>query len=75
LREISVILDGAVARLRRERNENMILAWHIVALDRMKRFPKLDDLLQTEKRPTGRRQTPEQIEATVRGWLGSRHRK
>jgi len=53
----------------------MILAWHIVALDRMKRFPKLDDLLQTEKRPTGRRQTPEQIEATVRGWLGSRHRK
>jgi len=75
LREISVILEGAVARLRRERNENMVLAWHIEALARQKKLPKLDDLIKAEKKPTGRRQTPEQIEATVRGWLGSRHRK
>jgi hypothetical protein len=53
----------------------MVLAWHIEALARQKKLPKLDSILQQEKKPSGRRQTPEQIEATVRGWLGSRHRK
>lgn len=53
----------------------MILAWHIEALARQKKLPKLDDLIKAETKPTHRKQTPEQIEATVRGWLSSRRRK
>lgn len=52
----------------------MVLAWHIEALARTKKMPKLESLLHQEKKPTGKRQTAAQIEATVRGWLGSRRR-
>lgn len=71
LREIRVILDGSVARLRRERNENIILAWHIEALARTKKLPKLETLLKAKTKRTGP-MTPAQLEATVRGWLASR---
>jgi hypothetical protein len=75
LREVTMILEGINRGIRRARDENMVLAWHIEALARQKKLPKLSDMLKAEKKPTGRRQTPEQIEATVRGWLGSRYRK
>lgn len=76
LREISVILDGAVARMKRKRDEDITLAWHVEALARQKKLQPLNALLKKqEKTPTGQRMTATQIEATVRGWLGSRHRK
>lgn len=73
--EISVIMDGAVSRLRRERSELAWLAWHIEALARTKKLPTLESLLGNQKRPTGRRMSPEQIEAITRSWLSSRTKR
>jgi len=38
-------LDAAARRLEREHNDRAWLAWHIVAMDRAKRLPKLKTLL------------------------------
>ncbi|TCM56154.1 hypothetical protein C8J36_103524 [Rhizobium sp. PP-F2F-G48] len=51
----------------------MSLAWHIAKLDRLKKMPPLKDLLTVKK--TRVKQTPEEIEAVTRSWLGSRSRK
>lgn len=71
LREIDAILVGVNARLMRERNENMVLAWHIAALERQKKLPKLKDMMAEKPR----RQTPEQMQEITRGWLAGRKRK
>jgi hypothetical protein len=42
-------MRGARKRLEREADERMSLAWHIVALDRVKKLPKLDTLLISGK--------------------------
>lgn len=52
-------MRGARQRLEREANERMSLAWHIVALDRTKKLPKLETLL-IGTRGRGRAQTPEE---------------
>lgn len=74
LREIGVILDAAANRLKREHNERAWLAWHIEALARQKKLPKLKTLLHGDDRPK-RVQTPQELEAITRSWLASRHRK
>lgn len=51
---------GARKRIEREADERMSLAWHIVALDRTKKLPKLESLLISNRRPVGRRQTPDE---------------
>ena len=71
-REIGVILGGVSLRLQREHNERAWAAWHIAAMSRAKKMPKLKELLQEDKKPTGRRMTPEQIEAVTRSWLARR---
>lgn len=53
-------MRGARMRLEREANERMSLAWHIVALDRTKKLPKLETLLISDKTRRGRAQTPEE---------------
>lgn len=53
----------------------MSLAWHIEALARQKKMPKLDTLMSKSKTSSGKRMTPEQIEAVTRSWLASRKRK
>jgi hypothetical protein len=53
-------MRGARKRLEREADERMSLAWHIVALDRTKKLPKLETLLISTRRPAGRRQSPEE---------------
>lgn len=58
-REAEREMLGAQKRLEREANERMSLAWHIVALDRTKKLPKLETLLIKENGRIGRRQTPE----------------
>jgi hypothetical protein len=53
----------------------MSLAWHIEALARTKKMPKLETMLSSKKAPGGKTMTAEQIEAVTRSWLSSRHRK
>lgn len=53
-RELAVHMEGAGARLRHEHNARAWLAWHIEALSRTKRLPKLKDLTiqpKANKRP------------------------
>lgn len=60
-REVDRILQGVRNRLEREANERMSLAWHIVALDRARKLPKLETLLTTGgQRRLQRKQTPEE---------------
>lgn len=80
LREINVILDGALSRLKREHNERAWLAWHtahltVYAPQKSSQFQKLETLLWRDK-PSERRMTPEQFEAATRSWLaGATKRK
>lgn len=62
VKEIDREMGGAMKARDREANERMWLAWHIVALDRTKKLPKLETLL-IKPRAAGRprRQTPEQM--------------
>jgi hypothetical protein len=61
LREVDREMRGARKRLEREADERMSLAWHIVALDRTKKLPKLETLLIGNKGTrNSRRQTPEE---------------
>jgi hypothetical protein len=53
-------MKGAMRRLEREADERMSLAWHIVALDRTRKLPKLESLLIGNRPGNGRRQTPEE---------------
>ncbi|RYY72571.1 MAG: hypothetical protein EOP03_00280 [Proteobacteria bacterium] len=75
LREIGNTLRGVTDRRIRERDERMSLAWHIEAMARVKKMPKLDSMLSSKKRPAGKKMTAEQIEAVTRSWLTSQHRK
>ena len=74
LREVGMVLEGSMNRQKRNRNELVSLAWHVEAFARQKKLPRLSDLLKDDA-PTGRRMTPEQIEAITKSWLGSRHKK
>ena len=73
LREISVILKGASANLRRRHDEAAWLAWHIEALARAKKLPKLETLLsQQSKQPRKRRQmTPEEMISMAHLWAAA----
>lgn len=53
----------------------MSLAWHIEALARQKKLPKLESMMTAAKKSAGKPMTPQQIEAVTRSWLASRHRK
>lgn len=57
--------------MKRERDDQIILAWHIEAFARQKKLSPLKQLLKRDEQPTGRVMTPDQIEATLRGWFGS----
>lgn len=58
------MLDGAAERAEREQMQRGWLAWHIAALPRADRFPRLHSFLGIKR--TERRQTPEEIEAIFR---------
>lgn len=60
----------------RERDERMSLAWHIEAMSRLKKLPKLESMLSSGKKSLGdKKMTADQIESVTRSWLGSRQRK
>ena len=80
LYEVSLIIEGVTNARKRERDEFLFLAWHTAYLtayapQKSNGFIKLEKLLGDTPAPTGRQMTPEQIEAVMRSWLGSRHQK
>lgn len=52
-REVSLIVEGRSRFLEREHNDRAWLAWHIAALSRIKRMPKLDRMMlrPTKEKP------------------------
>lgn len=59
-REVDREMLGVRHRLEREANERLSLAWHIVALDRARKLPKLEALLvRPGQRRPHRKQTSE----------------
>lgn len=65
-REIIATLAARNAIAIRQHNERAWLAWHIGALPRMKKYPKLDDL--RVKPQASSRQSVEQQLAIARMW-------
>jgi hypothetical protein len=60
----------------RERDERMSLAWHIEAMARLKKLPKLESILSSGKKSSGdKKMTADQIETVTRSWLGSRQKR
>lgn len=53
-------MRGAMQRLEREADERMSLGWHIVALDRTKKLPKLETLMISGRKRRTKAQTPEE---------------
>jgi hypothetical protein len=68
LREISIILDGSIARRRREQNDLAWLAWHVAAFQRVKKMPKLKDILISEPKKASPVRRPVSVDE-VRSWL------
>ena len=68
LREIGVVLTGAALRLRREDEGRAWLAWHIEALARQKKLPKLNELMPGSARKMRRRQSLEEQIAIAHQW-------
>ena len=54
---------GALKRRQREADERMSLAWHIVALDRTERLPRLQDILSKPDTPKRAQTGPEMLAA------------
>jgi len=70
LREIAVILKGASANLRRRHDEAAWLAWHIEALARAKKLPKLETM-QSKAPRKSRRMTPEEMISMAHLWAAA----
>lgn len=68
LREIAVILDGVTAGRRSEQNDLAWLAWHIEALSRAKKLPKLKDMMHDAPVSSARRQTVDEQIAIAHRW-------
>lgn len=52
LREVYAISDGVAERLKREQKDRAWLAWHIAALTRTTKMPKLEKLVASDKPKT-----------------------
>lgn len=67
-RQIVRTLQAKGEQFKREHNERAWLAWHIAALPRAKKFPKLEDLM---KRGPRKAMTPDQIFDAMRAIAAS----
>lgn len=54
--------------IEREQQSRAWLAWHVAALPRMKKFPKLESLMGVKR--TVRAQTPEEMAASIKLMFG-----
>lgn len=59
-KEVDREMHGYLRRMEREADERMSLAWHIVALDRTKKLPKLETLMISGRKRRTKAQTPEE---------------
>ena len=75
LKEIGVILDAQVSRMKHDHNDRAWLVWHIEALARQKKLPKLKDMLVGVTRKPKRRQTAEELIAIAHQWTAALTRK
>lgn len=64
---MEAIVGGANDRLLREHNERAWLAWHVSALQRTKKLPKLKNLIS--KPAASKRQTWQQQMAVMDQWV------
>ncbi|WP_315920442.1 hypothetical protein [Mesorhizobium sp. SP-1A] len=71
LREIAVILEGEAGRVRRGQNDRAWLAWHVEALARSKKLPKLKDMMHDAPQKRARRQTVEEQIAIAHRWTAA----
>lgn len=69
-REIAAIMKGAAKRLMREHDDRAWLAWHIEALARTKKLPKLKDM-QSDRTKARRRMTPEEMISMAHLWTAA----
>lgn len=67
-KEIDAVLRGVGAMKRREQNERAWLAWHIVALGRVKKMPNLDKMMVGPPKPKDAGPNVKDAEI-VRGYL------
>ena len=70
-REIGIILEGARNRIIRERNDQMSLAWHIEALHRSKKLPRLKEMLRRAPAAAKKAHDWESQFAAFSAWAGS----
>jgi hypothetical protein len=75
LREIGVILAGAASRMKREHNDRAWAVWHIEALARQKKLPKLKTLMHGAERKQRRRQTVEEQISIAHAWTAALTRR
>lgn len=68
LREVQNIMHGHETRLKREHNERVWLAWHIEALQRTKKLPKLKDMMSGAS-AAPRKQTVDEQVAIAMQWV------
>jgi len=67
-RETQAVIDGAANRFRREHDDRAWLAWHIEALHRSKRLPKLKTLMHNARPAKKRQQTVDEQIAIAQMW-------
>lgn len=66
-----MILDGATSRLKHEQNDRAWLAWHIEALARAKKMPKLAEMMHGAPKKPNRPQTVEEQIAIAHRWTAA----
>jgi len=66
-RELAAVFAAVAGRRRREHAERMSLAWHVEALSRTKKLPRLRDLTG-EPEPRRRRQSADEMAAIAMRW-------
>lgn len=72
-RQVVASVSAANRRIVREMNQNMHIAWHIAAFGRMKKMPKLSNLMM--KPPARKRQTWQEQLAVMDAWMNAKQPK
>jgi hypothetical protein len=69
----AAVLRGAHRRVLDEHNDRAWMAWHVAALQRMKRMPRLGELLAREHKPQSTQDMVAMFEAITRMHGGTVH--
>ncbi|MBB4001595.1 hypothetical protein [Aurantimonas endophytica] len=69
------MIDGRARKAKQEQEGRAWQAWTTAALYRSKKFPKLKDIMPSDKPKRPQKMLPEQIEEVVRSWLSGRRNR